>query len=385
VLDSAAKIQLVAPLQKHHTVELSARLAELILSIRVSYGMLGPPIWRRRILLDGNCEGLNMSKSLMIAAGILAASVTVAMAADMRMPVKAPPIVEPPISWSGFYLGGDVGGSWGRGRSDQTDVTTTTTTSTAVTNLFRGTTGPIPTGGGIPGTFPQTTTTGPTSAAVTALTSGKADVNGFMGGGQIGWRQQINTWVLGVEGDIEGSAERGTFQVCSVAGCPTGSTIGTADIRLRWLSTLRGTVGFLVHPKIMIYGTGGLAIGGVSANYLSGINGGSLTAGSVSTTRVGYSVGAGVEGKIDQHWSVRGQYLFVDLGSFDTNLGVGAATTASTTVTGALTPAIDVNGNPSASFNTQTTTTTATSTSTAAQIRSRLRDHVFKLGFNYQF
>jgi hypothetical protein len=127
-----------------------------------------------------------------------------------------------------------------------------------------------------------------------------------MGGGQIGWRQQINTWVLGLEGDLEGSSERGSFQVCSVAGCPVGSAIGTADLRLRWLSTLRGTVGFLVHPKILLYGTGGLAIGQVDASYLSGINGGSLTTGNVSTTRVGYSVGAGVEGKIDQHWSVRG-------------------------------------------------------------------------------
>jgi outer membrane immunogenic protein len=326
-----------------------------------------------------------MSKSLIIAAGIVAASVTAGMAADMRMPVKAPPIVDPPISWSGFYLGGDLGGSWGRGRSDQTDVTTTTTTVTTTTNLFRGNTGPLTTSGSpfAPGTFPQIATTGPTAAAVSAFTTGRSNVNGFMGGGQIGWRQQINTWVLGVEGDIEGSAERGNVLVCSVDGCPTGSAIGTADIRLRWLSTLRGTVGFLVHPKVLLYGTGGLAFGQVDANYLSGINGGSLTAGSVSTTRVGYSVGAGVEGKIDQHWSVRGQYLFVDLGTFSTDLGAGPTTTASTSVTGALTPILGPNG--PTGFNTQTTTATTTTTSTAAQVRSRLRDHVFKLGFNYQF
>ena len=327
-----------------------------------------------------------MSKCLIVAAGILAASVTAGAAADMRMPVKAPPIVEPPISWSGFYLGGDLGGSWGRGRSDQTDTTTTTTTSTTVTQAFRDTNPPPVTNvPGVAATFPQTTTTGPTSAAIAAFTTGKANVNGFMGGGQAGYRQQFNTWVLGLEGDIEGSAERGTFQVCSVAGCPAGSAIGTADIRLRWLSTLRGTVGFLVHPKILIYGTGGLAIGGVSANYLSGINGGSLTAGSVNTTRVGYSVGAGVEGKIDQHWSVRGQYLFVDLGGFNSNLGVGAATTTTTTTVGPFTPILRDGTTTPTGFNSQGTTTTTTTTSTAAQIRSRLRDHVFKLGFNYQF
>jgi outer membrane immunogenic protein len=346
--------------------------------------MVSSPICETH-LFDGNCEGLNMSKRLIVAAGILAASVTASAAADMRMPVKAPPVVEPPISWSGFYLGGDLGGSWGRGRTDQSDLTTTTTTTTSVTNLFRGTFGPLTTSGTplVPGTFPQTTTTGPTSAAVAAFTSGKSNVNGFMGGGQVGYRQQFTNWVLGVEGDIEGSGERGSVTVCDTAGCPLGSAIGVANLRLKWLSTLRGNIGFLVHPKIMVYGTGGLAVGGVGVDYLSGINGGSLLPGSVNTTRVGYAVGAGVEGKIDQHWSVRGQYMFVDLGSFSTNLGVGPGATASTTVTGALTPVLGPNG--PTGFNTQTTTTTSTTTSTAAQVRTRLRDNVFKLGFNYQF
>src|SRR4029077_13193493 len=123
------------------------------------------------------------------------------------------------------------------------------------------------------------TTTGPTTAAVAALTSGRANVNGFMGGGQVGFRQQFNTWVLGIEGDIEGSGERGSFLVCSATGCPAGSAIGAASFKLRWLSTLRGTVGYLVHPKILLYGTGGLAVGGVGVDYLSGINGAALQAG----------------------------------------------------------------------------------------------------------
>src|SRR5262249_18480373 len=153
----------------------------------------------------------------------------------------------------------------------------------------------------------------------------------------------------------------------SVAGCPAGTTIGSADYRLRWLSTLRGTAGFLVVPKVLVYGTGGLAVGGVSVDYLSGINGGSVLAGNISTTRVGYTLGGGIEGKIDQHWSVRGQYLFVDLGSFSTNLGTGAATTTTTTVVGPLTPIPGANG-----FNSVATTTTTTTSSTAAQVRSRL-------------
>lgn len=327
-----------------------------------------------------------MSKSLIVAAGIFAASLTTAMAADMRMPVKAPPIVDPPISWSGFYLGGDLGGSWGRGRADQTDTTTTTVTTTTVTRAFRGTDFEVTSAAPFSAaTFPQTTTAGPTTAAaIAAFTSGRANVNGFMGGGQAGYRQQFNTWVVGIEGDIEGSSERGSFVLCTVAGCPAGSVLGAANFKLRWLSTLRGTAGFLVHPKVLLYGTGGLAVGGVGVDYLSGINGGALTSGSVNTTRVGYAVGAGVEGKIDQHWSVRGQYLFVDLGSFTTNLGAGPAATATATATGPFVPILNGNGGPSG-FNTQTTTTTTTTSSTAAQIRSRLFDHVFKIAFNYQF
>jgi outer membrane immunogenic protein len=331
-----------------------------------------------------------MSKSLIVATGILAASMTAAMAADMRMPVKAPPIVDPPISWSGFYLGGDLGGSWGRGRTDQTDTVTTTTTTTTVTTLtingtqFNGTS-PFasPTG-----TFPQTTGPTTTTAAAAAIgTSGKANVNGFMGGGQIGYRQQYNTWVLGIEADIEGSSERGSFTVCSVDGCPAGSAIGTSSFKLRWLSTLRGTAGFLVHPKVLIYATGGLAVGDVKVDYLSGINGGSFATGSVDTTRAGYAVGGGVEGKIDQHWSVRGQYLFVDLGSISTSLAGPAATA---TTTGVVTtnfpqPQIVVANFPPPVVNTVATTTTTTSSTVAAQLRSRLRDHVFKIAFNYQF
>jgi outer membrane immunogenic protein len=170
-----------------------------------------------------------MSKRLIVAAGILIASMSAAMAADMRMPVKAPPIVDPPISWSGFYLGGDLGGSWGRGRTDQSDTTTTTTTTNTTTTTttvltvngapFVGTS-TLP--GGPTGTFPQqigpTTATTVANALAAAGTSGKANVNGFMGGGQVGYRQQFSTWVLGIEGDIEGSTEHGSFVVCTTAG-----------------------------------------------------------------------------------------------------------------------------------------------------------------------
>ena len=308
-----------------------------------------------------------MSKRLIIAAGLMAASMTAAMAADMRMPVKAPPIVDPPFSWTGFYLGGNVGYSWGRARTDQSDVTTTTTT----TRLFRGTTPPAneitgtspfnaPTG-----VFPQTATT-----TVATGTSARSDVTGVIGGAQIGYNWQVDRfWVVGLEADIQGSGERGSVQVCDTPGCPIGSTIGTADVRLRWFGTGRARVGILPMDKLMLYGTGGFAYGQLDVGYISGINGGSLTALSSRTTRFGYTAGAGVEGALDRHWSVKGEYLFVDLGRVSSSLGTGATTTTTTTTL----------------FTPSGPTTVATSVgSTTASARTRFFDHIFRIGFNYR-
>src|SRR6516164_614730 len=74
-----------------------------------------------------------LSFGIAVTASVLA---TGALAADL--PLKAPPVVAVVYNWTGFYIGGNVGYSWGRGRTDQDD----TTTSTTVTRLFRCTTPP---------------------------------------------------------------------------------------------------------------------------------------------------------------------------------------------------------------------------------------------------
>jgi outer membrane immunogenic protein len=309
-----------------------------------------------------------MSKSLIAAAGLLVASMTTAMAADMRMPVKAPPVVDPPFSWTGFYLGGNVGYSWGRARNDQTDTTTTTTT----TRLFRGTTPPANEIIG-PSIFNEVTGTFPLVATNTATTgtSSRHDITGVIGGAQVGYNWQVDRfWVVGVEADIQGSGERGSVTVCTIGGCPAGSTVGSADVRLRWFGTARARVGILPIDKLMLYGTGGLAYGQLDVDYLSGINGGSIAAFGTRNTRVGYAVGAGVEGALDRHWSVKGEYLFMDLGTVSSSVGTGAVT-AITPVTTLFTP-------------TGPTTVTTGTSSTAASVRTRFWDHIFRIGFNYR-
>src|SRR5262245_55188889 len=137
-----------------------------------------------------------MSKRLMLAAGFLAASLTTGFAADMRMPVKAPPIVDPPFSWTGFYIGGNVGYSWGRARTDQTD----TLTSQTVLRAFTPGGTEVTTVGNLafPAFGPVTVTSGATNA--------RSNVDGVIGGAQAGYNWQLDRyWVIGLEADFQGS------------------------------------------------------------------------------------------------------------------------------------------------------------------------------------
>src|SRR5205807_9137601 len=101
--------------------------------------------------------------------------------------------------------------------------------------------------------------------------------------------------LVGLEADFQGSGEHGSVSVCATAGCLAGTAIGTGDYRLRWFGTVRGRVGFLATDRILIYGTGGLAYGRFDQNLATGLVGNPLLADSTSTTRAGWTAGAGVE------------------------------------------------------------------------------------------
>lgn len=307
-------------------------------------------------------------RKLLLAAFLAATSAGFAAAADMRMPLKAPlPVAI--YNWSGFYIGGNAGYSWGHATTDQTDATT----STATTQLFRDfpATGlPLANGAliGLPalGAFPQIATT-----AASAATSGRAKVNGFVGGAQAGYNWQVDrSWLLGIETDFQGSAERGSFSVCGVATCAAGSAFGSATHELNWFGTLRGRFGFLPMDRVVLYATGGLAYGNIESSYVTGINGQPLVALSSSTTRVGWTAGAGVEGAIDRNWTLKLEYLYMDLGRFGGGSGTGAA---STTV-------VDTPIN-----NNNATLRTTTVSTTAGTVSSKFTDHILRAGFNYRF
>jgi outer membrane immunogenic protein len=218
-------------------------------------------------------------------AAIAALVGTPAEAADLAY--KAPPCCAV-YSWTGFYLGGNVGYSWGNANSTYNE--------------------PALSGIGL------------------ASISQSQKLDGFIGGIQIGYNWQVNsTWVLGVEADIQDSGEKGSSGVTDpytirIFTDPFVTVTNNADIQ--WFGTVRGRIGVLVNPTTLLYGTGGLAYGGISA---SGTFFDSLTSDTASfgasTTRVGWTLGAGVEGAVPNtsNWTWKLEYLYIDFGTLSGN------------------------------------------------------------------
>ena len=130
--------------------------------------------------------------------------------------------------------------------------------------------------------------------------------NGVIGGGHVGYNLQINQWVLGLEGTVDGTSLSNT----SVVAFPVafgGSTLTahtTADIQ----GSIRGRLG-VAWDRALIYATGGVAFGGFNTNVsLSGVDVAGVpffVSASRSNTRVGWTVGGGIEYAITNNWSIR--------------------------------------------------------------------------------
>jgi outer membrane immunogenic protein len=263
-----------------------------------------------------------MKRILVGVAAVTSLLATGAFAADLpaRTYTKAPVMVDPGYNWSGFYVGVNGGYSWGRSNA------TVLPTTVLGTNIGH-------------------------------------DVDGGLGGGQVGYNWQIDRrWVLGVEADIQGTGERGgSIDPLPVVRAGNLGLTGTAtsNTNFPWFATFRGRAGILADPSLLLYVTGGLAVGEVkfdtqSTLSVQAFDGNSnapvgpprvLASPTISDsqTRVGYTVGAGLEKKFDPHWSAKLEYLYIDLGSETYFSGTGDET------------------------------------------RVKFHDHVFRAGINYEF
>jgi outer membrane immunogenic protein len=161
------------------------------------------------------------------------------------------------------------------------------------------------------------------------------DTKGWAGGFQAGYNWQFDPrWVAGIEADINGADIKGSSTVSANSG---GSPFATfsASQKVDWFGTLRARVGYLLTNDLLLYATGGLAYGRVKESAAFGlipgaslnvtVNGVSFTcinpgsptcfAGSNSRTSAGWTAGGGAEYRFWQSWSVKLEYLYVNLGS----------------------------------------------------------------------
>ncbi len=194
-----------------------------------------------------------------LAAGTFAC-VVAANAADLPVAPRPAPIapaayVPPVYDWSGFYIGGHVGGGFA---------------NSSWTDLF--------TGG-----------------------SDKFNKGGFLGGGQLGYNAQFNWLVLGVEGDFSWTGIK-THGTNSVGDALTANTHRT--------STVTGRIG-AAFDRLLVYGKGGLAI----ARERDSLTDLALNASSINLTRTGWTAGAGLEYALNRNWAVRVEYDYLGFGS----------------------------------------------------------------------
>jgi outer membrane immunogenic protein len=254
---------------------------------------------------------------LLASAGAMALAGT-AFAADLPIAPPPPPPPPPPM-WTGFYIGINAGGTWSGSNS---------TTITSVPVFSSPTLSP----------FGISEFNNITAGGNGALSGGGN--SGFIGGGQIGYNYQFyNNLVAGIEADIQGiagsSSNTSTASIIptTIPGINTVSTL-FASRSLNYLGTVRGRLGYTITPTLLVYGTGGLAYGGVNSTV--GIfqqadvplvdNGPFGSAGRLSNTRVGWTAGGGVEWMFLPNWSAKVEYLYYDLGTVTYSAGVRAAT-----------------------------------------------------------
>lgn len=212
-----------------------------------------------------------------------------------------------PYNWTGFYIGGNAGYSWGEADTDVA-ISPIVGLAGSTSNVFPG-----------------------------DMFSQIVKPKGFIGGVQLGHNWQVGSWVYGWETDFQGSRQKNTRQHNSVfldVDCTTTCDFfSTTDItaKLSWFGTTRTRMG-MDWDGLLYFVTGGAAYGKVRISGLNTIlvdvdQDGSIddtvvTGFSYSKTRGGWTAGGGVEGATGiNNWTWRVEYLYIDLGTAKATFG----------------------------------------------------------------
>ena len=227
-----------------------------------------------------------MIRKFLLSTVALAALAGTAAAADLPSR-RAPPVYVPPpipvFTWTGLYVGGQVGYEFGNSNAYATRSAT---------------------GAGI----------GSTSASPKGVIGGAhigylVSTQSFLGGAGM-----LSGGVIGIEGDVDGSNYKTSYLFGGVNDTSRQNIQGS----------VRGRLGIAVD-RALFYATGGVAFGSLGNTYTNVTTGFSD---SISNTRVGYTAGGGVEYAFTNNWSMRAEYRYTDFGSVTDNLAASTGGTA---------------------------------------------------------
>ena len=220
-----------------------------------------------------NEEGMLAMKKMFLAGLAIAMIASPVLAADLSRPpptYKAPPPPPPPVfTWTGFYLGGNLGAAWA-----QRDITD---------SLY-------------------------------GLTWGSGSSNAaFIGGGQAGFNYQFGGFVLGVEGDFDWAANSHNSASVVVPAVGTGDLIQITSNN-RWIGSLAARFG-VAFNNVLLYGKAGGGWVGNNGFTVADLTTGTSITGFNNNTRSGWLAGAGIEWAFARNWTVKFEYDYLGLGS----------------------------------------------------------------------
>lgn len=211
-----------------------------------------------------------MIRKILLSSAALLAVTSASFAADLPNR-KAPPVayVAPVFTWTGFYIGVDVGAGW-------------------INPTINYWTPPAP---------------------LTPNGSSRLSGAGILGGLYAGYNWQLsNNFLVGLEADVEATGiNQSTSTYYTNAGVPNVTTIG-ANVNLPWQGSMRARVGVVAMPNLLIYATGGLAGAQINTKYTNLLGGGGQD--SFSRTSAGWTLGAGVEAALMPNLIARAEYRF---------------------------------------------------------------------------
>lgn len=199
-----------------------------------------------------------------------------ALAGDLPSNKEAPVFLPPPpvFTWTGFYIGANVG--FGSGSADWSNIVV-----------------PSDPGQNLPGVFAKDNLSG-----------------AVVGGGQIGYRQQYNAFVFGVEGKFDASGVNGS-QICFGS---YNDHSASCRVDNQWLADITGSIGYSVTERLLLSAKGGVAFANsdfqpdMDYKYYGNYN-------VTNQTNTGWVVGASIDYAVSDHWILGFEYDHYDFGT----------------------------------------------------------------------